>query len=101
MRNSILLFASAAAALLLASAPAHALVVVPITGPPVFDLDHPDGTIAAFIASKTETYNFTFTTSATFDVLMQMQGSLVHPQLLAFSLFSGLPGSGVFVADSR
>ena len=91
--------------MLLAAAPAHAVVFTkPFTAPAgPYNFSRPNGTIAAIKITKPNTYNFTFTTTGTFDVLVQMQASMfrpVQPQPLVFSLFKGVPGSGVFVVSS-
>jgi hypothetical protein len=107
MRTATKFMATAAvvAGAMLASAPANALVITkPFTAPPgPYNLANPNGTIAALRVFKANTYNFTFTTTGKFDVLVQMQASAFKPsvpQLLAFSLFKGVPGSGVFVTNS-
>src|SRR5579862_650127 len=106
MRISKLVSAAVlSAGVVLGCAPAHALVIVPIdTGP--FSLPgNPSGVIpAGTFAQGTDTYDFTFTTiGGTYNTLMQMQTSVVatgNPDTLSFQLFKGLPGSGVFVANS-
>lgn len=103
MRVTHIAFSLAAG--LLAAAPAHALTIInDLTAPPgPYNLANPNGTIAAIIVSNTDTYDFPFVTTGRFDVLLQMQASRAtapDPQLLHFSLFQGLPGAGVFVADS-
>jgi hypothetical protein len=87
------------------TAPAHAVTIVKsFTAPPgPYNLGNPTGTLAAIQVSKVNTYDFTFTTTGKFDVLLQAQASKVaafDPQLLAFTLYRGTPGSGVFVANS-
>ncbi len=95
---------SAAIALAVAGSAHAALIVTSFTAPPgPYNLGTPNGTVAAIKVNKTNTYDFTFTTTGKFDVLMQMQASKVavfDPQLLAFTLYKGPPGSGVFVANS-
>jgi hypothetical protein len=90
---------------MLAAAPAHALTIVPVsTGPFSLPID-PSGVIPAnekvFGASTTD---FTFSTlGGTYKTLMQMQASSINdgsPQNIAFTLFSGSPGSGTSVAPS-
>jgi PEP-CTERM motif len=93
------------AGVMLACAPAHALVIVPISTGPFSLPGNPSGVIpAGTFAVGTNTYDFTFTTvGATYSTLMQMQTSIVatgNPDTLSFKLFKGLPGSGVFIANS-
>jgi len=103
MRLSSLAFSLALG--LLAAAPAQALTVVnAFTAPPgPYNLGNPTGTLAGIRVFSPITYDFTFTTSGTFDVLTQMQASKVgppRPQPLAFSLYQGAPGSGVLLTSS-
>ena len=108
MRVSTKLLATAAAfaaTMALASAPAHAVTVVPMNTSPFSLPGNPSGVIPAnTFAVGTNTYDFTFTTiGGTYNTLMQMQASKVAngaPQGLSFELFKGLPGSGVAVAPS-
>src|SRR4051812_12941011 len=96
--------AAFAVGMTLAAAPAHALVIAPFTSPAgPYNLGNPNGTVAAIHLFQNNTYNFTFTTTGTFDVLMQLQASMFRPfqpQPLTFSLYSGLPGSGVLLTTS-
>ncbi len=104
MRFSHIAFSLAAG--LFAAAPAHALTVInDLTAPPgPYNLANPIGTVAGILVTNTDTYDFPFvTTGGPFDVLLQMQASRATPpdaQLLRFSLYRGLPGGGVFVANS-
>lgn len=91
-------------ALGLAASAQAALITTAFTAPPgPYNLGNPTGTLAANHVTQPNTYDYTFTITGKFDVLMQMQASMfrpVQPQLLAFTLFKGLPGSGVAVANS-
>jgi hypothetical protein len=103
--SRLLAAAAVSASAMLAAAPASALTIVKAFTAPAgpYSLANPNGTIAAIKITKPNTYNFTFTTSGRFDVLMQMQASMfrpAQPQLLAFSLYRGVPGSGVLVTTS-
>ncbi len=86
------------------AASAHSAVIAGFTAPSgPYNLGNPTGTIAAVRVTKPNTYDFTFTTTGRFDVLLQMQASMfkpVQPQPLAFTLFQGVPGSGVALANS-
>ena len=90
--------------MMLATAPAHAVTVIPLS--PTLQLPSapsdviPRGTFV----QNTNTYDLTFTTKAhIYDTLMQMQATNVKtgkPVSLAFELYSGLPGSGTPLAPS-
>jgi hypothetical protein len=103
--SKLLATAALSAGVMALAVPAHALVIVPIaTGP--FSLPaNPSGIIpAGTFAKGSNTYDFTFSTiGGTYDTLMQMQSTKVsngQPVALAFTLYKGVPGSGVFVANS-
>src|SRR5215469_7453207 len=102
--SKLLASAVFAAGIALAAAPAHAVTFAISTGP--FSLPgNASGVIPSnVIVSGTHTYDFTFTTvGGTYKTLMQMQNSRLStglPVSLAFTLFKGVPGSGVFVANS-
>jgi hypothetical protein len=95
-------FALSAAAMLAAS-PSHAVNIALATGPFSVPAD-PSGVIpAGTFASGTNVYDFTFTIlGGPYKGLMQLQASTLGgvPQSVAFKLFDGVPGSGVFVANS-
>jgi hypothetical protein len=90
--------------LLAAASSAQAAIITAFTAPAgPYNLGNPLGSIAAVQVTKPNTYDFTFTTTGKFDVLVQMQASMfrpVQPQPLAFTLFKGVPGSGVAVAST-
>ena len=93
------------AGVLSVGASAHAALIVNAFTAPAgpYNLGNPTGTIAAIKVLKTNTYDFTFTTTNKFDVLLQMQASMfkpVQPQLLAFSLYQGTPGSGTLITTT-
>jgi hypothetical protein len=102
--SKIVAAAAMSAGVMLAAAPASALTVAPLSAPPgPYNLANPNGTVTAIHVFKSDTYNFTFTTTGRFDVLAQLQASMfkpVQPQLLVFSLFAGNPGSGTLVTTS-
>jgi hypothetical protein len=84
---------------------AQAVVIIPVSTGPFFRSGDPAGVIpAGTFMQGTNTYDFTFTTvGSIYDTLMQMQATDVKtgiPSTLSFTLFKGLPGSGVFVANS-
>lgn len=86
-----------------AAAPAHAVTVATFSGP--YSLPGNAGGVipSGTFAQGSSTYDFTFSTLSNYHVLMQMQASSVNTgaaQALSFTLFSGSPGSGVFVASS-
>ncbi|HEV2651336.1 MAG TPA: PEPxxWA-CTERM sorting domain-containing protein [Rhizomicrobium sp.] len=62
------------------------------------------GTITAIKLKTGYTYDFTFTTDATYDVLSQLQASIAGKPAtslnIGFDLYSGLPGSGTFLDSS-
>ena len=96
--------ASFAAAVALASAPAHAVTTVPLATSP-FSLANPSGVVpSGTMVSGTGTYDFTFSTiGGTYNALMQLQMTNTvtgGPRDLTFELFSGSPGSGVALAPS-
>ena len=96
-----LTYLAAAAAVLAISAPAHAaLIVSPIlTGP--FNAANPIGTVQAFIAQPSNTYNLTFTLTEPGVVLAQLQSSIPGlSEPIEFDLFAGAPGAGTLVAQS-
>jgi hypothetical protein len=82
---------------------AHAVAIPFSTGPFSIPGD-PAGVIpAGTFVSGTATEDFTFTLAGSGKATMQMQASAVSdssPQTLAFTLFSGSPGSGSFLANS-
>jgi hypothetical protein len=97
--------AVAAGDLLLGSAAEAAVIVIPIdTGP--FSLPgNPVGAIpAGTYFEGSNTYDLTFTTvGPVYDTRMQLQATTVGAggsSDIAFALFRGAPGSGVFVANS-
>jgi hypothetical protein len=100
------LFASFAmsAGVMLAASPSQAVNIALATGP--FSVPaNPSGVIpAGTFASGTNTYDFTFTIlGGPFEDLLQLQASAIAngvPQPVAFKLYDGDPGSGVFVANS-
>jgi hypothetical protein len=97
--------ATLSAGVMLAAAPAHAVVIVPIATGPFSLPGDPSGVIPkGTFVQNTNTYDFTFTTTGhPYSTLMQMQATNVKtgkPAKLAFTLFSGLPGSGVMMATS-
>ena len=103
--SKFLATAALSAGVLLASAPAHALTIVPIATGPFSLPGNPSGVIPkGTFATGTNTYDFTFTTvGGTYKTLMQMQTTVVgtgNPDNLAFTLYSGSPGTGSFVANS-
>ena len=85
----------------LAAAPADAARIVSSFSAPAgpYNLGNPTGTIAPTQTLKINTYDWKFSTTGTFSVLLHMHASFI-PQPLAFSLFSGAPGTGTLVATS-
>jgi len=98
---SVATAAALSVASLVAAAPANAATVVSsFTAPPgPYNLGNPHGTIAPATVHLPNTYDWTFSTTGVFNVLVQLHASYI-PQPLAFTLFSGLPGSGSLVASS-
>jgi MYXO-CTERM domain-containing protein len=93
------------AGVLAASAPAHAVTIVPLSLSPLSLPSHPGAVIpSGTFVQKTAVYDFTFSTKGhPYDVLMQMQASNLktgQPGKLAFELFSGSPGTGTWIANS-
>ncbi len=107
MRHLSKLLATAAmsAGVMLTALPAHAVTIIAMETGPFTLPSNPSGIIPkGTFAQGTNTYDFTFTTiGGTFKALMQAQNSKAKdgtPEPLTFTLYSGNPGSGTFVANS-
>ena len=103
--RSFFKFAAASAvvaASLAVAAPASAAVVIKPVESGVFTLGNPIGTIAGIKVSTGNTYDFTFTLGGTYDVIMQMQATMfkLGAQIIDFTLYSGVPSSGVALGSS-
>lgn len=106
--NSKFLFAGAAiiSALAITSPVSAATVITPFTGGP-FSLNNPLGTLPATKMKIGNTYDYTFTLVDPVGSISSTQVQaqlLVHggstPELIQYSLYSGVPGSGVFQSQS-
>jgi hypothetical protein len=105
------LFAGAAVAAAVAvAAPASAATIITAFSGGPFSLANPIGTLPATTLVSGNTYDFTFTmedplNGSTTSTQVQAQAQVGHPavptaELIQYSLYSGTPGSGTFIAQS-
>jgi hypothetical protein len=105
MQKLSMVFAGLALSGAMLASAAHAVTVVPFANGPFSIPADSAGIIPAgtFVAGgQTDDYTFT-TLGGTYEALMQMQATTVKtgvPQNVSFTFFKGLPGSGVFIANS-
>jgi hypothetical protein len=98
------------AAAIAAMTPVHAATIVTAFAGGPFSLANPTGTLPATKITSGNTYDFTFTmapplSGSTTSTQVEAQALIGKPaapvaELIQYSLFSGTPGSGTFIAQS-